>query len=50
VFLAWGHLSQYEGPGIMTMVGAAFILTGLFIKTWDAWKRRDLQPSAQVTG
>ena len=50
VFLAWGHLSQYEGPGIMTMVGAAFILMGLFIKTWDAWKRRDLQPSAQVTG
>ena len=44
VFLAWGHLSSYERPATLTLVGAAFILAGLTIKIWEACKSSRRKP------
>jgi drug/metabolite transporter (DMT)-like permease len=40
VFLAWGHLSSYESPGMGTIIGAIFILIGLLVKITHEWKPR----------
>lgn len=40
VFLAWGHLSSYESPGMGTIIGAVFILIGLLVKITQEWKPR----------
>jgi drug/metabolite transporter (DMT)-like permease len=40
VFLAWGHLSSYESPGMGTVIGAVFILIGLIVKITQEWKPR----------
>ncbi len=43
VYLAWGHLSSYESPGLGTVIGAVFILIGLIVKITQEWKPRHVE-------
>ena len=36
VYLAWGHLQDYESPALSTLMGGGLILTGLVVRYWPS--------------
>lgn len=39
VWVAWGHLAEYEPPAFTTLVGGGLILAGLVIRYWPRRRR-----------